>query len=154
MKRSIVGFHKDGENDWVAELDCGHNQHARHRPPFINRPWVETEVGRNNHLGVELDCLLCDRRQMPDAFVPYKRTAEFTDSTVPKGLLRSHATKKGVWGKVFVTAGKLRYTAEYPADFTIELENGEFEIIVPELKHSISLYKGSKFYVEFYKKAD
>ena len=66
MKRSIVGFYKDEEDDWVASLECGHSQHVRHRPPFTNRPWVETEIGREQHLGVELDCLLCDHSGDPD----------------------------------------------------------------------------------------
>ncbi len=34
MKRKIVGFDKDSENDWRAELDCGHFQHVRHKPPL------------------------------------------------------------------------------------------------------------------------
>ena len=42
MNQSIVGYHKDVENDWVAELECGHFQHVRNKPPFINRPWVAT----------------------------------------------------------------------------------------------------------------
>ncbi|MCP4433136.1 MAG: DUF3565 domain-containing protein, partial [Gammaproteobacteria bacterium] len=45
MKQAIVGYHRDEENHWVAELECGHNQHVRNSPPFINRPWVESESG-------------------------------------------------------------------------------------------------------------
>jgi len=61
MLRRIVGFHQDEEHDWVADLECGHRQHVRHRPPWINRPWVTTSTGRRRHLGVELDCVDCDR---------------------------------------------------------------------------------------------
>ena len=50
MKRKITGFHKDEENDWVAELECHHQQHVRHQPPFVNRPWVITLKGRNGKL--------------------------------------------------------------------------------------------------------
>tara|TARA_R110002049_G_scaffold71737_2_gene184589 strand:+ start:2225 stop:2416 length:192 start_codon:yes stop_codon:yes gene_type:complete len=60
MKRKIVGYHKDDLGDWVAELECGHNQHVRHNPPWINRPWVETREGRESMLGYELNCKLCD----------------------------------------------------------------------------------------------
>ncbi|NQY87726.1 MAG: DUF3565 domain-containing protein [Colwellia sp.] len=60
MNQSITGYHKDEENDWVAELLCGHFQHVRHNPPFINRPWVVTEAGRNSMLGYELNCKKCD----------------------------------------------------------------------------------------------
>ncbi|MEX2515372.1 MAG: DUF3565 domain-containing protein [Gammaproteobacteria bacterium] len=60
MKRKITGFHQDDERHWVAELECGHNQHVRHNPPWINRPWVVTEAGRAQVLGQMLNCKLCD----------------------------------------------------------------------------------------------
>jgi hypothetical protein len=25
MKQSIIGYHQDDENDWVAQLECGHH---------------------------------------------------------------------------------------------------------------------------------
>jgi hypothetical protein len=28
--RKIVDFHLDGNFDWIAELECGHEQHVRH----------------------------------------------------------------------------------------------------------------------------
>lgn len=61
MLQPITGYHLDEENHWVAELACGHNQHVRHQPPFINRPWVTTVEGRNSMLGHELNCVRCDR---------------------------------------------------------------------------------------------
>ena len=45
MIRTIDGFHLDDAGDWVAELSCLHGQHVRHRPPFRDRAWVETEDG-------------------------------------------------------------------------------------------------------------
>jgi len=60
MERAITGFHQDDHGDWVAELSCGHGQHVRHRPPWQVRPWVITEEGRREHLGLRLDCRLCD----------------------------------------------------------------------------------------------
>jgi uncharacterized protein DUF3565 len=60
MMRKIVGFHQDQVGDWVADLECGHTQHVRHRPPFELRPWVVTPEGRESKLGVKLDCKKCD----------------------------------------------------------------------------------------------
>jgi hypothetical protein len=60
MQRRIVGFHRDEEGHWVAELECGHAQHVRHDPPWQVRPWVVTLAGRESRLGVELNCLECD----------------------------------------------------------------------------------------------
>ena len=59
MKRSVVGFQRDEEGHWVAELSCGHIQHVRHDPPWQVRPWVVTGEGREAHLGMELTCRVC-----------------------------------------------------------------------------------------------
>ena len=61
MNRRIEGFHQDDELHWVAELECGHNQHVRHDPPWTNRPWVVSEAGRVAALGDVLNCKKCDR---------------------------------------------------------------------------------------------
>lgn len=60
MNRKITGFHTDAENHWVAELECGHGQHMRHDPPWMERPWVTTEEGRQSRLGEQLNCVRCD----------------------------------------------------------------------------------------------
>ncbi len=60
MQRVIVGFDQDELGDWRAILACGHRQHVRHNPPFVNRPWVLTEEGRNRFLGAPLECKACD----------------------------------------------------------------------------------------------
>lgn len=65
MRRAIAGYHQDEAGDWVAELTCGHGQHVRHKPPFWNRAWTQTEDGRAAHLGTELDCVRCDRGEPP-----------------------------------------------------------------------------------------
>jgi len=61
VRQRISGYHQDEHGDWVAELECGHQQHVRHRPPWFNRPWAATEAGRRAHLGMPLDCPYCDR---------------------------------------------------------------------------------------------
>ena len=63
-KRRIIGYTKDFENHWVAYLECGHNQHVRHNPPMMERPWVLTKEGRNSMLGYPLGCKKC---LMPNA---------------------------------------------------------------------------------------
>lgn len=59
IPRRITGFHQDGDQHWVAELECGHQQHVRHNPPWQVRPWVLTEATRREKIGAELDCVLC-----------------------------------------------------------------------------------------------
>jgi hypothetical protein len=66
MKQSIIGYHKDAQCDWVARLECGHFQHVRHDPPWVNRPWVESRSGRDEKLGALLNCKKCDQAAPPD----------------------------------------------------------------------------------------
>lgn len=66
MLQRITGFHLDDEGHWVAELECGHNQHVRHNPPWTVRPWVTTAEGRASKLGVTLACRKCDEGAPPD----------------------------------------------------------------------------------------
>ncbi|MDQ3711008.1 MAG: DUF3565 domain-containing protein [Acidobacteriota bacterium] len=75
MKRKIVGFDKDNESDWRAELDCGHFQHVRHKPPLVSREWVSTELGRQEKLGAELNCKKCDEK---NEFLTAKKRKEDT----------------------------------------------------------------------------
>ncbi|MDZ7689945.1 MAG: DUF3565 domain-containing protein [Balneolaceae bacterium] len=66
MKQPIIGYHKDEQDDWVARLECGHTQHVRHNPPWMLRPWVTTQEGRESRLGKLLDCKKCDRNEPKD----------------------------------------------------------------------------------------
>ena len=66
IERRITGFHQDAEQHWVAQLECGHNQHVRHNPPWQNRPWVVTPEGRAGVLGETLRCVKCAERAPPD----------------------------------------------------------------------------------------
>jgi hypothetical protein len=60
MDRAIIALHQDDQGDWVADLACGHSQHVRHHPPWVDRPWVTTPDGRQSRIGEMLDCRQCD----------------------------------------------------------------------------------------------
>ena len=66
MRKRIVGYHQDEEMHWVAELECGHDQHVRHQPPWVIRDWVTTIEGRNERLGELLDCKKCETNAARD----------------------------------------------------------------------------------------
>ena len=65
MRRHITGFYEDVAGDFVAMLDCGHEQHVRHRPPFVERPWVLTADGRRSKIGADIECRICDAQTAP-----------------------------------------------------------------------------------------
>lgn len=190
MLRKITGFHQDDENHWVAELDCYHCQHVRHQPPFTNRPWVTNESGRKGKLGYELNCVLCDALSFPegvfhdgdycDSLEAYKRTPDFTDATVPQGLLNDHSTKTGSWGLIQVNDGALCYRITDPrvvavannkvaSGFERNVETGFWErvltaqkceiagggdapgVVVPNMLHCVEPLGYVSFYVQFYR---
>jgi tellurite methyltransferase len=59
--RAIVGFLRDEKGEWIAELECGHRRHVRHRPPFELRPWVADAESRQRRIGTPLECGLCEQ---------------------------------------------------------------------------------------------
>ncbi|CAN5843076.1 hypothetical protein BH11MYX3_BH11MYX3_34840 [soil metagenome] len=153
MQRVIAGFHQDPAEDWVADLICGHGQHVRHKPPFWSRPWVLTPDGRTSRLGLPLDCVLCDRFEVPAGFAAYKRTADFDETSIPAGLLKDHSTKAGVWGVIHVLAGRLSYLVEPPLARELVLDATAPGIVVPEVLHRVAPLGTVTFFVEFHRRS-
>lgn len=60
MLQPIQRFTQDEQGHWVALLECGHRQHVRHDPPWMNREWVMSKEGRDSRLGAQLDCKICE----------------------------------------------------------------------------------------------
>lgn len=90
-------------------------------------------------------------KDLPDNVSAYKRTSEFTEASVPQGLLNDHGTKEGVWGKIVILEGALEYTIQEPWKETIKLSRENFGVIEPAVKHHIKPLGQVKFYVEFYR---
>jgi tellurite methyltransferase len=150
MERPITAFSTDEHGDWVAILNCGHPQHVRHRPPFINRAWTTTEQGRQSKLGQMLKCVRCDRLELPKRLIPYQHIPVFTEQSVPARLQQGHSTKAGVWAKIVVTEGKLRYYVD-GLDVDIELSPNRNGIVVPEVPHRVEPLGRVRFFLEFYR---
>ena len=152
MERPILSFEQDEAGDWAARLSCGHRQHTRHNPPFAERTWVLDEAGRASRIGAGLDCVLCDRAELPSECEPYKRTKTFDEETVPAGLRANHSTKAGVWGLIHVESGELEYRIEGDDAATRILRPGEVPgTVVPEVLHRVDPIGSVRFYVEFWR---
>jgi len=63
MQRKIIGLHQDEAQDWVVDLACGQQQHVRHAPPWLNRPWGVSPEGRQSRFGSSLDCKHCNHSE-------------------------------------------------------------------------------------------
>ena len=151
MQRAIEGFHRDELGDWVADLRCGHGQHVRHKPPLWTREWVLTEEGRASRIGVELDCVRCDRFEIPEGFSAYKRTIDLSERNIPPGLLADHSTKPGIWGLIHVLAGELTYIVEPPLARELVVDAAGPAVIVPEVAHRVRPAGAVRFFVELHR---
>ncbi len=148
MQTTITGFHQDELGDWVAELACDHGQHMRHRPPWELRPWVMTEHGRQQKLGEAIECPLCDQIAMPPRASEYKRTATFTEETLPAALRADHRTKAGTWARIVVEAGALEYHVRGRVH---RLEPGQLGLVEPERTHHVVPLGAVRVHVEFWR---
>lgn len=85
----------------------------------------------------------------PEGLVPYRRTAEFTETTVPAGLLRDHKLAAGTWGVIHVISGHLRYVVPSRQE-NIVLSPELDGVIEPETLHAVAPEGPVRFYVEFW----
>lgn len=56
---TIYDFRQDDLGRWQVLLTCGHTNPVRHRPPYVNRPWVLTREGRQERIGQPWRCREC-----------------------------------------------------------------------------------------------
>ena len=149
MLRQITGFRQDGAGEWAAELSCLHGQHIRHRPPFQNRPWVTTEEGRAGHLGTDIDCLLCDRAELPGDLQVTRTAGPFDQDTIPAGLLEGHVLAGGRWGLLRVLEGSIGFEMATDPPRPRRLVAGDSQPIPPEVPHQVTVDGPAVIAVDF-----
>lgn len=94
--------------------------------------------------------------QLPVGLKHYKSTPLFDAATTPAALQNDHSTKSGVWGKIQLLTGRLRYSVTdarriaCSVDLTVEGPPG---IIEPTILHRVELIGDVTFRVEFWKEA-
>ena len=80
---------------------------------------------------------------------PYRLTPIFDSETLPAALRKAHCTKAGVWGRLNVLDGRVRYVVE---------ENGEQQVvnagnsvtILPQQLHHVEPIGDMRMQVSFY----
>ena len=149
MHRSMMGFRRDDDGAWVAELSCLHSQHIRHEPPFWEAAWIEDVEERARRVGQPLDCPLCDRAELPDGLEPTRTTATWDASTTPAALTRAHRVAARTWGLLEVEAGKVRFHADTDPPIDVVVTPEAPQPIPPELDHHIEPDDEARFHITF-----
>lgn len=87
----------------------------------------------------------------PEGLTQYSETPLFTAESVPDKLLKAHATKDGVWGKLLVLEGCLHYIVPGPPASRSLIAAGEQGVIEPTVPHHLELAGPVAFKVAFYR---
>jgi len=91
---------------------------------------------------------------LPDGLESYRRTADFTETTVPAALLADHTTKDGSWGLVVVDEGALAYHVtdprRAPSETLLTPHTGP-GVIEPTMLHHVAPQGPVRFHVEFWR---
>lgn len=87
--------------------------------------------------------------RLPRHVVPYFRTQDFTDETVPERLLHDHVTRRGAWARLVVTDGYLRYVELDEEAPPVIVEAGQYVVIAPHVHHRVELLGPARFHLVF-----
>ena len=88
-------------------------------------------------------------KSLPPSLVSYHRTPEFTEATIPGALRRRHTTKVGVWARICVLEGALRYSILEPHPEEHLLSPESPGVVEPEVPHQVEPLREVRFFVEF-----
>jgi tellurite methyltransferase len=150
MDRTIVGYHQDDLDEWVADLSCGHSQHIRHNPPFLEHPWVLEESGRDSRLGQLITCPLCDRYEIPEGYRLAHTSTEWDEDSMPAALRSSHRLASGVWEQIVISEGRMRFVSETDPVCDVVITPDAPQAIPPEVSHRVEPLGPVRFALQFY----
>jgi tellurite resistance-related uncharacterized protein len=92
--------------------------------------------------------------ELPQDARPYRRTDVFTETTVPKGLLKAHTTKEGAWALIHVLEGRLAYRVtdpRRPRSETVLTPEAPAGVVEPTVLHEVEPLGPVRFFVEFHR---
>lgn len=86
---------------------------------------------------------------LPEGVSSFSRTPEFSEESIPDGLKKEHRIRAGVWGRIVVLEGRLRYRILEPGIQDEELTPEVPGVVEPEVPHEVKALGKVRFYVEF-----
>ena len=90
-------------------------------------------------------------KEIPETVAPLRRTQEFDEGTLPSGLRSRHQTKPGVWARIHVLEGSLRYRILEPEIEEHVLTPGRPGVVEPTVAHEVEPLGPVRFFVEFHR---
>jgi hemoglobin len=81
--------------------------------------------------------------------MPYRSTPVFNTETLPPALRKAHSTKAGVWGRLDILSGSVRYVIE-ENNTQVVLCAGDYVIIQPQQMHHVEPVGAIQMQIHFY----
>lgn len=91
-----------------------------------------------------------DEIVLPAGAVLVRTTPVFDETSVPEGLRRAHRVAAGVWGRLVVAEGSLRFVFEDDPEPRV-VAAGAHQVIPPERPHHVEVIAPVRFVVEFHR---
>lgn len=92
-----------------------------------------------------------DEIELPGCTRLVRTTPEFDRESVPDGLLRAHRVADGVWGRLLVRSGSLRFVFEDDSEHPVTIGEDAVQVIPPGRPHHLELDVPVRFVVEFHR---
>lgn len=92
--------------------------------------------------------------ELPTGLRLARTTPEFDETTVPSGLLGAHRVAEGVWGRLVVRTGSLRFVFEDDPQAGRTVSAGGHVVIPPGREHHLELGGPVTFAVEFHRRPE
>lgn len=90
-------------------------------------------------------------KALPAGVSSFSRSREFSGDSIPEKLRKEHRTAAGVWGKIVVLEGRLRYRILEPDLQDTEISPEMPGVVEPEIAHEVKALGKVRFYVEFFR---
>lgn len=146
VERTVTS-RRPSHGGWLTELACGHTYL---RPVTgVDRVALTHDVAGSWGVGMTVFCECCERAELPDNVRLVRTSQEWSDETLPPGLLRRHRLAETTWGLLRVLDGRLAFSMACTPPIEIELGAGASQAIPPSIPHQIGLIGPVRCAIDF-----
>ncbi len=92
-----------------------------------------------------------ERDRLPDRLELVRTTETFDQHTAPAGLRRAHRVAAGVWARLVVHTGEVRFVFEDDTDRPRTVGAGQHVVIPPQRPHHVEFPGPATLAIEFYR---
>lgn len=156
MQRRVVRVRRDEHGERIADLDCMHTQPLGRTRDLGRRARQEDpspatgSAGDSGLISSPLECLRCDRAELPCGLTVVRTAGPFDETNVPAGLRRAHRVAEGVWGRLQVLEGSVGFRMEGVVPvLERQVLAGEGQPIPPGAVHELQLAGPVRLCVDF-----